>query len=113
AFEEGLASANGAFSDYISYTGQRLAPYNGYFTSNAGSLGNYFGDQYEANNQFTNNFIWKFGKNQSQSLQVLYTNINEVFVGNLGGIPAGGQAYNPTTNPNGLVYYPYDQVSQG
>jgi hypothetical protein len=113
AFEEGLATANGAISDYIAYTGQRFAPYTGYSQNNVNPLDGFSGTQYEATNQFTNNFIWKFGKNQNQSLQVLYTNVNQVLTGNLGGIPNGGQPYNAETNPNGLAYYPYDGVTQG
>ncbi len=113
AFEEGLATSNGAISDYVAFTGARFAPYFGYSQQDAGPLGNYFGAQYQSNDQFTNNFIFKFGKNQSQSLQVLYTNISEVQIGNLGGIPNGGQPYNAETNPNGLAYYPYDALSQG
>jgi hypothetical protein len=113
AFEEGLATSNGAISDYIAYTGQRYAPYFGYSQQNAGSLGAYFQNQYTSNNQFTNNFIFKFGKNQSQSLQILYTNISQIQTGNLGGIPNGGLPYNAESNPNGLAYYPYDTLTQG
>jgi hypothetical protein len=113
AFEEGLATSNGAISDYIAYTGNRFAPYFGYSLQNQGAFGNYFGTQYTNNNQFTNNFIFKFGKNQSQSLQVLYTNINSTEIANLGGIPNGGAPYNADSNPNGLAYYPYDGLTQG
>jgi hypothetical protein len=107
AFEEGLATSNGTISDYIAYTGRRFDPYFGYSQQNQGAYGNYFSDQYTNNNQFTNNFIFKFGKNQSQSLQVLYTNINSTSLGNLGGIPNGG-----VPGGNGLSYYPFDNLSQ-
>jgi hypothetical protein len=113
AFEEGLATSNGAISDYIAYTGNRFAPYFGYSLQNQGQFGNYFGTQYTNNNQFTNNFIFKFGKNQNQSLQVLYTNINSTEIGDLGGIPNGGSPFDPNTNPNGLAYYPFDGLTQG
>jgi Carboxypeptidase regulatory-like domain/TonB dependent receptor len=113
AFEEGLATSNGAISDYIAYTGDRFNPYYGYSQQNQGVFGNYFGTQYTSNNQFTNNFIFKFGKNQNQSVQVLYTNINSTEIGNLGGIPSGGSPYDFNTNQAGLAYYPFDGLTQG
>ena len=49
--------------------------------------------------------MYKFGKN-NQSLQILYTNISQQQWGNAGGLP-GGQF---PSNPNSLVYYPYDSL---
>jgi Carboxypeptidase regulatory-like domain len=112
------ASPNDQFSDYISYVGSRFAPYNGYHTTPLAPYGNYFGFSYDQNDQFTNNFVFKFGNNHNQSLQVLYTNIlNE---GQTTGGPGGlfcNQSLNagvpcaPGTNSNALAYYPYDTLN--
>ena len=109
AFEYGFASRNDTISDYIAYTGQRYDPYQGYFNQNAAEFGNYFATQYRENNQFVNNFVFKFGKNHNQSLQALYSNLESEQFGNYGGIPSGTFP----NNPNALPYYPYDTTSQG
>ncbi len=110
AFEYGIATRDNGLSDYIAYNGQRFDPYHGYSFTSAGPHLNYFQSSYQMNDQFTNNFVFKFGKSKSQSLQVLYSNISLQQLGNLGGIPPG--AFNPITNPDALVYYPYDTFSQ-
>jgi hypothetical protein len=108
AFEYGFANAKGTVSDYVAYNGQRLVPYNGYTTTNVAAYLNYFGNSFQANDQFTNNFVYRFGKNNAQSLQVLYTNVSLQQWGNVGGVPQGTFP----SNPDALVYYPYDTVSQ-
>lgn len=117
------ASANGQFSDFASFLGQRFVPYNGYSNTPLNQYGNYFALAYSYTNQFTNNFIFKFGHDQNQSLQVLYTNIMQngyTTGGNgqtycdpatpntLGGGPC---APGTTTSGNSLVYYPYDTAT--
>jgi len=99
AFEYGFASKNGRFSDYISYTGQRDNPYEGYSNANAADYNNFYAPSYEANDDFVNNFVYKFGKENSQSLQILYLNRNLQQWGNYGGVTGG---------PNGTFYYPND-----
>ena len=95
AAEYGIASRDGRISDYVSYTGDRDVPYYGWHSADAGSYGNYFGVSYEKNDDFVNNFIYKFGKNNNQSLQVLYLNRDLQQYGNLGGL-------------SGLSFYPAD-----
>jgi hypothetical protein len=95
AFEYGIASQNGAISDYVAYNGQRSNPYAGFSGANAAAYNQYFSTSYQVSDNFVNNFIYKFGKSNSQSLQVLYANQDIVDYGNLGGT-------------NGLSYYPYD-----
>jgi Carboxypeptidase regulatory-like domain len=113
------ATPDDRFSDYISYVGSRFAPYNGYHTTPLAPYGNYFAFSYNTNDQFTNNFVFKFGQNHNQSLQILYTNILEQGVTQAG---PGGTFCDPNTNegacPAGtnrdaLVYYPYDTITQG
>jgi len=91
AFEYGFASKSGRVSDYIAYNGQRDVPYYGYHTSDTASYGNFYGISYEANDDFVNNFVLRFGHDNNQSLQILYQNRNLQQWGNAGGI--GGQQY--------------------
>ncbi len=105
----GFSTPNNRFSEYASYTGQRFTPYYGYSSTPLNQYGNYFATTYVMNDQFTNNFFYKFGRNLNQQFQVLYTNIQqEGYEGTFG--PGG--VYNPVTNPNALVYYPYDTLTQ-
>ncbi len=108
AFEYGFANARGNISDYIAYNGQRFVPYYGYTTTNVAAYLNYFANSYQANDQFTNNFVYKFGRSGEQQLQILYTNISLQQRGNVGGIPSGTFP----SNPDALVYYPYDTLAQ-
>lgn len=116
------ASADGMFSDYAAFLGQRYTPYNGYSNTPRNQYGTWFGVWTAQNNQFTNNFVFKFGHNQNQSFQMLYTNIlNQGFGPNSqGGIycnpsepntPNGGPCPS-NTNQNALAYYPYDTLTQ-
>ncbi len=109
-FHYGFSTANNRISEYIAYAGQRMAPYYGYRTTPLNQYGNYFATTYLTNDQFTNNLFFKFGHNLNQQLQVLYTNIQQQ--GYQGTIGPGG-VYDPVTNPGALVYYPYDQLTQG
>ncbi len=99
AADYGFSTPNGRVSEEVSFNGQRYAPYYGYATTPLNQYGNYFATTYASNNQFTNNFFYKFGKNLNQQIQVLYTNITQ-------------EGYGSATGP-GLAYYPYDQVTQG
>jgi hypothetical protein len=108
AFEYGVANARGTLSDYVAYNGQRFVPYYGYTTTNVAAYLNYFGSSYQANDQFTNNLVYKFGKGDAQQLQLLYANISLQQWGNAGGLPQGRLP----GNPNALAYYPYDTLAQ-
>ncbi len=108
AIEYGWASPNGRFSDYIAYNGQRGVPYGnglqsglgqGYTSWNSAQYNAFWGNSYEKNDDFVNNFVYKFGKNNSQSLQVLAVFRDLVDYGNLGG---------GFTGPNPIQYYPND-----
>ncbi len=104
--EFGFATKNGSFSDYLAVNGERFQPYR---ATPAADYGNFFGDSSRANDQFLNNLILKFGHNNNQSLQFLYTNVYTENQGNLGGINLG--TYDPTNNPAGLAYYPYNPAT--
>ncbi len=97
--EYGFATPNGRISDYFAYNAQRGVPYQ------AGAAGPqadvsqwnaYYGTGYQTSDIFVNNFVYKFGKDNNQSLQILYLNQNLQQYGGLGG---------PGT------YYPYDPAN--
>jgi hypothetical protein len=106
----GFSTPDNRFSEYFAYVGDNLQPYYGYTFTPQYQYGNYFATQRDETSQFLNNFFFKFGKDKNQQIQVLYLNISQIgWEGNAG--PGG--LYNPTTNPNALVYYPYDTLTQG
>ncbi len=92
AFEYGFASQSGRFSEYVAYNGQRNVPYIGWHTSDSAQYGNFYGISYEANDDIISNTVYKFGRNNDQTLQVLYQNRNLQQWGNVGGL-AGQQYY--------------------
>lgn len=92
--EYGAASANGRFSDYISYLQDNDRNLFGFPGTSAAEYGNYFADARTVNSDLINNFVFKFGRNNAQSLQVLYQNRNVRGYGPFGGIVTGGP--NPT-----------------
>ncbi len=110
AFNYGFSTPNDRFSEYIAYNGERSAPYNGYHFTPINEYGNYFATTYLMNDQLTNNFFVKFGGGLTQQLQILYTNIEQQ---GYQGVTGCGGRYNPVTDPCALVYYPYDQLTQG
>jgi hypothetical protein len=105
AFDYGFATANGAFSNYFSYIGQRFVPYYGYHDTNLEAYGNTFGVSYQAENQLLDNAILKFGQGKRQSLQVLYSNQDLQQYGEAGGLSLSQsqQGY--------LSYYPSNPLS--
>ncbi len=111
-FEYGTATRRGNVSEYFSYTGMRDVPYSnsldvpntglGQFSTNVATLGNsaFYGTSYGTADAIRNNFIVKFGRDDRESLQVLFNNEDVEDFADRGGLFAG------TANP--LVYYPYD-----
>jgi hypothetical protein len=105
--EYGFATRDGAISNYVSMEDQRYAPYYGFPQQNAAAYGNYFGVSLRHNTQFADNFVFKFGPNKNQSLQVLYENVSRIDFGNLGGLPPGTYP----SDPFALPAYPFDNVA--
>jgi Carboxypeptidase regulatory-like domain/TonB-dependent Receptor Plug Domain len=108
-FSYGFSTPNDRVSEYLSFTGQRYVPYYGYSFTPLDQFGNELESNYVTEDQFVNNFFYKFGKGLNQQLQVLYSNIQQQGYQTTTG-PGG--VYNPVTNPNALVYYPYDVLTQ-
>ncbi len=98
AADYGIATRSGNVSNYLSYIGQRFVPYYGYSFTNPNNYGNGLGSSYQAENQILDNLVFKFGHNNAQSLQMLYSNQNIQTYGNAGGI---------VTNPNVPGYFSY------
>ncbi len=82
ALQYGFASPNGRFSDYVSYVNQRYVPYFGGISTSTDPFGAQFAvtpsgttlPSSAFNQDFLNNFVYKFGKDNAQSLQVLFQN---------------------------------------
>jgi len=91
-----VASPNGRFSDYASYDGQRYVP--DYYPVNtpAANIGEYGGTSYTAHNDLQNNFVYRFGKDNDQSFQVLYRTSDDQTYGDYGGL-AQAQYYYANT----------------
>ncbi len=82
----GAATADGRLSDYFSFFGTRGADQFGPFGSDAAAVNSLYGTSFVAENDFVNNFVYRFGKSNAQSLQVLYLNHNDQVQGNYGGL---------------------------
>ena len=98
AIEYGWATPDGRFSDYVAYNGQRGTPYQGWRLADSSSQNLFFGTSYQKDDILENNFVFKFGRDKSQSLQVLYLNQSQQAYGGLGGS-------NPfyTVDPNNVM----------
>jgi len=72
--EYGFATPNGRFSEYASFIGQRAGTQYGSRNSDSTSIGAFYGRSNAASEDFVNNTIYKFGKDNSQQLQFFYQN---------------------------------------
>ena len=92
-FQYGIASKSGNISNYFSYIGDRGVPYYGYNNSNVSATGNYFGTVLQANDDLLDNFVFKFGKDNRQSLNVLYDTRDLQDYGEVGGLTGSRVPY--------------------
>lgn len=115
-FEYGFASPTGRFSNYTSFLAYNSGGYSasgafgavGNPQSDAASLGGFFNTSLQVNRDLVNNFVYRFGKDSEQSLQVLFRNRTLDTYGNNGGV--GGAPCLGVTTPTcgGINYYLYD-----
>lgn len=85
--EYGFASPDGRFSNYVSFVGRRQGFQYGPQGTPAADVGEFFGGRsYDFANDLLDNFIFKFGKNNSQSLQLFYETSDLNAFLNYGGI---------------------------
>ena len=94
--EVGWATPNGAISNFASFIGNRYDYVYGPGGSRALDIGAFFNTGYESDNDFVDNFVVKFGRNQNQSLQLFYQNQISTFLQNYGGF--SGLQF-PTNDP--------------
>jgi hypothetical protein len=85
-FEYGVATPNGRYSDYASFLGYREAFQYGPRGQPAESTGNETSDSFTAQNDFVNNFVYKFGRTSNQSLQFLFSRHDDHTDSNYGGL---------------------------
>lgn len=98
SFEYGFATQNGRLSDYVAYVGQREVPYYGYHGANVAETANYFNTSLDINDDVLNNLVYRFGKNNHESIQMLVDIRDLQHRGEVGGTA-------------GLAYYPYDNYT--
>ena len=65
------ATDNGHFTNYASFSGSRFTPNNGPIGVPSAEIGTYYGFSREAHNDFVDNMVFRFGKNNDQSFQIL------------------------------------------
>jgi hypothetical protein len=70
--EYGFATANGRFSNYFKYIGQRQAELYGNGNQNLIDIGEYDGNKFNVVNDYVDNMVYKLGKDQSKSFQMFY-----------------------------------------
>lgn len=87
-FQYGAATSNGKFSDFLSYFGDNGAYQFGPFGSSPYSVATQpYLNQRNEDSDFVNNFVFRFGQDDAQSLQVLYLAHATTLYGNYAGIP--------------------------
>ena len=89
----GFSTPNNRWSEYAAFSGQNGYPPTGYRFDPQDQYLDAFTTTRQANNQFVENLVYRFGKNNHESLQGLYTNISAI-------------SYGPNGTPFGY-YYPY------
>jgi len=82
----GAATQNGRFSDYFSYFGDNGAYQFGPFGSAPYDNNAIYLNSKQGTSDFVNNFVFRFGNENSQSLQVLYLAHAYTVYGNYGGL---------------------------
>jgi hypothetical protein len=110
--EYGFATPDGSLSNYFSFIGQRDGTQFGPVGTRAVDIGAYFLDtDFSTENNFVDNFIYKFGHNKDTELQLLYQNQIDYFSLNYGGGQGLGSAFtDPYASQVGdVVSYP-DQL---
>jgi hypothetical protein len=99
-FNDSFATQNGRISNYFAYSGSRYEPQYAPYGANsinqtlpgtAAQNGQYFNVGYESHDDLIDNFVFRFGNNGNQSLQVLYRNANVTQFAGYGGL--GGLQY--------------------
>ncbi len=99
AGQYGYATPDNKFSDFVSFRSTRASPQYAPYGVDVSDIGQYYGTSFNYDDDVLNNFYYRFGKNNSQQIQVLTDWLDHRAWAN-----AGGLAY--------ANYYPYDPFSQ-
>ena len=94
--EYGIATSNNRVSEYFSFFGKRFGANYGAFGQSAFDTNTPYQASNYVQNDFINNLIFHFGKNNSQRVQFLYQNGLQQSVGNYGGV----QLFYPSNSPD-------------
>ncbi len=98
AFDYGFANPSGSISNYFSFLGVNSDDQFGVRGGRASDIGAFYTPPTLTSRSVLDNLVFKFGKNQNQSFQVLFDNQQSNFGGTYGG--NDGQTY-----PNGSTYF--------
>ncbi len=98
AGQYGIATPDDRFSDFVSFRSSRTAPEIAPYGRDASDAGQYLATSFSYDDDFLNNFYYRFGKNNSQQFQVLTDWLDHRSWANYGGLA-------------GANYYPYDPFS--
>jgi hypothetical protein len=107
-FNDSFATKSGNISNYFAYSGSRFvpmyAPYGAPASQqngvSANPNGSYYGDSRVDHDDLLDNFVFKFGKNNTQSVQILERTADVRAYGGYGGL--NGLQY--FSNPNSSFY---------
>ena len=86
AGQYGIATPNGRFSDFFSFRSTRSAPQYAPYNVSVSDLAQYYGTSFNYDDDVFNNFYYRFGKNNSQQIQVLTDWIDHRAWANAGGL---------------------------
>ena len=96
AFQYGIGSRDGRFSEFFSSRSERSAPFIAPYGRDASDAGQYRGTSYSEDDDVINNFYYRFGKNQDQELQLLVDFLDHRQFAEYGGLAnAQFYPYNP------------------
>jgi Carboxypeptidase regulatory-like domain len=116
----GFATPNGQFSDFFSFRSTRSAPQYAPYGVDVSDLANYYGTSFNYDDDVLNNFYYRFGKNNSQQIQVLTDWLDHRAWANAGGLQfANYYPYDPfsqayfTSDGNGYPMWPYGDTPRG
>ncbi|MBV8722017.1 MAG: carboxypeptidase regulatory-like domain-containing protein [Candidatus Eremiobacteraeota bacterium] len=99
AGQYGAATEDGHFSDFFSFRSSRSAPTYAPYGVSVSDVGQYYGTSFNYDDDVLNNFYYRFGKNNSQQIQVLTDWLDHRAWANAGGLQFAN-------------FYPYDPFSQ-
>jgi hypothetical protein len=124
AFQYGIATPNGRYSDFISTRSDRAAPQIAPYGRSAADAGQFLGESFSYDDDVLNNFFYSFGKNNNQQIQVLTDFADHRAWNHLGGpvnfLGPGTSPFQCGVDQNGNHtcngygnYYPWDPYDYG